>query len=189
MTDRRVQRTKTALRQAYRKIARQYPYHDITVKQLTDEANINRKTFYLHYDSIDDLAYSFADEIADKLLKLLFPTPGTTYSTVEPGFWYDRLSAFFEEAPDFYTFILTSDDYSFVSRRAKRQVAIGLTQNFQLGYGLSKADAKICANFLIDGTLTLFRLRITGQIEMSSAELKQKIVALNLTGLRGFLKS
>lgn len=95
MTDRRVQRTKTALRQAYRKIARQYPYHDITVKQLTDEANINRKTFYLHYDSIDDLAYSFADEIADKLLKLLLPTPGTTYSTVEPGFWYDRLSAFF----------------------------------------------------------------------------------------------
>ncbi len=31
MTDRRVQRTKTALRQAYRKIARQYPYHDITM--------------------------------------------------------------------------------------------------------------------------------------------------------------
>lgn len=188
MTDRRVQRTNEALRQAYRKLSRQYHYHELTVKQLTDEANINRKTFYLHYDSIDDLAYSFTDEIADQLLHLLLPTPTSGLPLDNPGLWFDRLDAFFAEAPDFYTFILTSDDYSFASRRVKHRVADGMAQSFQLKYGLNATDAKMCVSFLIDGTLTLFRLHITGQLNMSKAAFKERLMTLNLTGLKGFIE-
>jgi len=54
MTDRRVVRTNQALRKAFRKLAQQYRFREITVQQLTAEANINRKTFYLHFESIDD---------------------------------------------------------------------------------------------------------------------------------------
>ena len=39
MTDRRVVRTNQALRAAFRKLAQQYRYHEITVQQLTDEVD------------------------------------------------------------------------------------------------------------------------------------------------------
>jgi hypothetical protein len=45
--DRRVQKTNDALQEAFRKLARTYSYREITVKALTEEAHINRKTFLL----------------------------------------------------------------------------------------------------------------------------------------------
>ena len=73
-TDLRVQRTQTALKEAFRTLALKYPrYRDITVKELTSVANINRKTFYLHFDSIDDLAETFVQEGAAQILALIDP--------------------------------------------------------------------------------------------------------------------
>lgn len=187
MTDRRVVRTNQALRAAFRKLAQQYRYHEITVQQLTDEANINRKTFYLHFDSIDDLAESFTTEIADQILALLLKAPADREPLEHPGIWAQRLGKFFEEAPAFYAFILTSDDYSFLSRRVKNLVAAGMAADFQRDYHLSATDAKIGVNFLIDSTLTLFRLYITKQIDLSKPALSQRLVALNLSGMQGFL--
>ncbi|WP_341779148.1 TetR/AcrR family transcriptional regulator [Levilactobacillus sp. HBUAS70063] len=187
MTDRRVIRTRQALRQAFRKLAQQYRFREITVQQLTDEANINRKTFYLHFESIDDLADSFTAEIADQLLGLLLEAPTDHDPLDNSGVWSDRLGAFFEEAPTFYTFVLTSDDYSFLSRRVKYRVAAGLIDRFQADYHLSEMDAKIGVNFLIDSTLTLFRLYITGQLDLSLAEFQARLRVLNLRGWRGFL--
>ncbi|UIF29060.1 TetR/AcrR family transcriptional regulator [Levilactobacillus brevis] len=187
MTDRRVVRTKQALRAAFRKLAQQYRYHEITVQQLTDEANINRKTFYLHFDSIDDLAESFTTEIADQILALLLKAPADREPIEHPGIWAQRLGEFFEEAPAFYTFILTSDDYSFLSRRVKNIVAAGMAADFQRDYHLSATDAKIGVNFLIDSTLTLFRLYVTKQIDLTKPALRQRLVALNLSGMQGFL--
>jgi len=103
------------------------------------------------------------------------------------GVWFERLDDFFEKAPKFYTFILTSDDYSFLSRRVKRRVAAGLTASFQQDYQLSAMDAQIGVNFLIDSTLTLFRLYITGQLDISLPAFKQRFLALNMRGLQGFL--
>ncbi|MGX6427840.1 TetR/AcrR family transcriptional regulator [Levilactobacillus yonginensis] len=187
MTDRRVIRTNQALRAAFRKLAQQYRFRELTVQQLTDEANINRKTFYLHYDSIDDLADSFTAEIADQLLELLLREPANHDPLHHPGVWFDRLDAFFEEAPTFYTFILNSDDYSFLSRRVKHRVATGLAASFETDYGLNATDAKLAVTFLIDNTLTLFRLYITGQLDLSVAAFRERIVTLNLRGMQGFL--
>lgn len=187
MTDRRVARTKQALREAFRKLAQQYRFREITVQQLTAEANINRKTFYLHFDSIDDLADSFTAEIADQLLALILQEPADHDPLNHAGVWFERLDDFFEKAPKFYTFVLTSDDYSFLSRRVKRRVAAGLTARFQADYQLSATDAQLGVAFLIDSTLTLFRLYITGQLAISLPEFKQRLLALNMQGLQGFL--
>ncbi|WP_261810611.1 TetR/AcrR family transcriptional regulator [Levilactobacillus humaensis] len=184
MTDRRVIRTNQALRQAFRKLAQQYRFREITVQQLTAEANINRKTFYLHYDSIDDLAGSFTDEIADQLLAILLKAQDPL---THPGAWFEQLNSFFERAPKFYTFMLTSDDYSFLSRRVKYRVADGLAESFQVEYHLKATDAKIGVTFLIDSTLTLFRLYITGQLPISLTDFKQRLATLNLGGLQRFL--
>ncbi len=40
-------------------------YEQITVKELTDRAMINRKTFYLHYETLDNLLEELQQEIVD----------------------------------------------------------------------------------------------------------------------------
>ena len=61
--DKRVQRTDKALKDAFRSLSKTNSFQEITVKKLTEKAGINRKTFYLHYDSIDDFQNTFVNEL------------------------------------------------------------------------------------------------------------------------------
>lgn len=54
-TDRRVVRTRKAIREAFFKLMEEQDYHKITIASIAREADIDRKTFYLHYDSVSDL--------------------------------------------------------------------------------------------------------------------------------------
>ena len=58
--DRRVAKTKSALRVALVELLANKELERISVKELTDRANVTRSTFYLHYETIDD----FLNEIA-----------------------------------------------------------------------------------------------------------------------------
>lgn len=40
----------------------------ITVKEICEKAGVNRSTFYLHYDTIDDLLNETLDYIVKKLI-------------------------------------------------------------------------------------------------------------------------
>lgn len=53
--DRRVQRTLTALRQAFYEMVLTQPYDEITVGDLIEKADIGRSTFYQHYSGKDDI--------------------------------------------------------------------------------------------------------------------------------------
>lgn len=48
---------------------REMDFTEITIKDLTDRALINRKTFYLHYSSLDDLLGRLQTELLAKLLQ------------------------------------------------------------------------------------------------------------------------
>ena len=48
-TDRRVVRTRKAIREAFFKLMENQDYHKITIASVAREADIDRKTFYLHY--------------------------------------------------------------------------------------------------------------------------------------------
>ena len=52
--DLRVRRTLKAIRYAFYKLVLEKNYSDISITELTERAEINRKTFYLHYSSLED---------------------------------------------------------------------------------------------------------------------------------------
>jgi AcrR family transcriptional regulator len=53
--DRRVQRTRELLRSALMQLVQEKGYDAITIEEITERANLGRTTFYLHYQSKDDL--------------------------------------------------------------------------------------------------------------------------------------
>ena len=61
--DRRVQRTKTSLRDALIGLAREKPYGSIAVKDILDRANVGRSTFYTHFRDKDELLDSGIHEM------------------------------------------------------------------------------------------------------------------------------
>ena len=67
-SDLRVVRTRNALRAAFEELIAETTLDKITVKALTDRAGINRKTFYLHYETIE----AFYDEIMNGIMDEFF---------------------------------------------------------------------------------------------------------------------
>lgn len=62
-TDRRIRKTRRALRQSLITLLRSKKLRDITVKELCEHADINRGTFYTHYRDVYDLFEKIEEEI------------------------------------------------------------------------------------------------------------------------------
>lgn len=66
--DRRQQKTYTAIVSALISLINRVGLNKITVSALAEEANINRATFYLHFDNIDDLIETIQSDIVNQLI-------------------------------------------------------------------------------------------------------------------------
>ena len=69
--DRRIRKTKQLLRQSFASLLAEKPLEDITVKELTEHADINRGTFYCHYKDIYDLKDQIERELFDEFVAVI----------------------------------------------------------------------------------------------------------------------
>ena len=69
INDLRVIKTRKIIRQTFIEMLCEMDYDKITVQELAKRAVINRKTFYSHYDSLDDLLKEIQHETAQKFIE------------------------------------------------------------------------------------------------------------------------
>jgi len=61
--DRRIKRTKKLLRDSLLRLLEEKPITKISVKELTEMADVNRSTFYFYYKDVVDMVENIQDEI------------------------------------------------------------------------------------------------------------------------------
>ena len=74
-TDRRIQRTRQALRTALLELTKEKGYDSISIEEITERANVGRATFYLHYKDKEDLLLEQYSEMADEKVQLFSQIP------------------------------------------------------------------------------------------------------------------
>lgn len=73
MEDRRVQRTRQLLERALLGLIEEESYDRITVRAITERANVGRATFYLHYRDKEHLLWATLQSLQDDLARQLQP--------------------------------------------------------------------------------------------------------------------
>ena len=69
--DRRVRKSKEALKNSLIELMREKPVNNITVKELVTRADLNRSTFYNYYSDIPDMLSKLEDELYNEFLYTL----------------------------------------------------------------------------------------------------------------------
>lgn len=68
--DRRISKTKHLLCESLLSLLDSMPMNQITVKELCDKADINRNTFYYHFECIDDLMFEIIHNFKEQITSL-----------------------------------------------------------------------------------------------------------------------
>lgn len=66
--DRRVARTRCALKNAFIQLILKRGYDNVTIEDITDRADLGRTTFYLHFNDKEDLLMQAIDSICDDFI-------------------------------------------------------------------------------------------------------------------------
>lgn len=69
--DRRILKTRSVIKESLTVLMKEKPFDKITIKDITDKANINRATFYLHYMDKYDLLEQSQNDILNEIREVL----------------------------------------------------------------------------------------------------------------------
>lgn len=187
-TDKRALRTQKAIKEAFEALVVERPLAEITVKLLAETADINRKTFYLHYDSINDLLNAYTIRISDRLVTILKKRSFKQVIYEQAGYFFDHLQEVLHEHDAFAHALLSNDDYSQFTQKITHNVTDQLAEIIQHAYHMNDQDATITAHFMVDNTLSLLQLSLRKPGLLTTAELRGYVIRLNKNGLSSFIQ-
>lgn len=69
--DKRVIKTKNAVHEAFKELVQVKDMSDITISELTQKANITRSTFYMYYNTVNDVRTDIENGILERIDKIM----------------------------------------------------------------------------------------------------------------------
>ena len=105
-TDRRVRMTKILLKQSLIELMREKSIHDISIKDICLGADINRSTFYRHYNTQYELYDEILEDITKDIGEIYISCHGENYSTQN---FLTQILKYIEENRDTFLVILSGN--------------------------------------------------------------------------------
>ncbi len=177
--DRRVRRTKKLLTQALTELLQKKQINEITVKELTDLADMNRGTFYMYYRDIFDMLEKIEDELFQKLDGIAQSHEhGDPTQQVKPILL--DLFRFIEENQEMFRVLLSPNgDMNFLHRlyEAIRERSLEIWKDQMGSLGEKEFDYRY--SFVIFGCAGMIRAwvnRNCQETDMQMAELADRMI-------------
>ena len=185
--DIRVRRTKKLLRKGVAELGKTKSVNKITVKELTDLVEINRGTFYLHYKDVYDLVDSIEDELCEEFdQKVLTVTPDDILH--RPVDVLETFFDYFKTHRDIINVLMGENgDAKFVYRFGELMNVKILELFKQIFPNMSMERYDFAYNYGKFGYVGILHCWATQYPHLSSREIAEKTLSLNLGGLWGIL--
>lgn len=161
--DLRVIKTRNAIKTALIDMIKEKDISEITVKELTDRAMINRKTFYLHYTCIEALFEDLIKDIAEEYFKAIDKIPSNMPMVEVNRVFFEHLS----NQDEFAQRMITNPSYSDFSNKL---FSINLKHNrarFNPYSKYTQEEQNIINAFLMTSSLEMYRQWVKDGKKMS----------------------
>ena len=155
--DRRVRRTRAQLRRALTQLLAEKELRSITVRELTDRADVNRGTFYAHYRDIYDLMERLENEFFTELhQRLPRYTPQQLRGDLTPVL--EDVLRLVAENRDLLPSLLDAGSADRFFARLSEVIFDMYRRQWGLVYSLGDgAEVNYCLSFVVSGMMGLVR--------------------------------
>ncbi len=179
--DRRVTRTKGAIREAYLQLFVEKDGEKITVTEIAERANVDRKTVYNYYDNVADIV----DELENELLEMFEKEAIALIGERNPHAYFTALNRLFTQNMERCSLLMRSRNMG-LAQKIVDFVSVWLQQAIPFTSAHSKEKMTLVAGFVTAGTFSVYhRWFQEGRqsLEEFTAELERLIVG----GLNAYL--
>jgi len=157
--DRRVRRTQKLLGEALIEVALEKGYKNITIQDVTDRADIGYRTYFRHYNGLDELLVSVAQDRLDEFYEVLdLPLPGELME--DPVDFFHKIGhSLFEhvrENEENFRLLLMDSSSRFVLEPVMNR-ACEKAEILLRGLPQENIPAGVAANHIITSTFSLMR--------------------------------
>ena len=152
--DKRVLKTKHAIKEALLSLVLEYDYNKITVKMITEKANIGRKTFYLHYGCIEDVISDYQNSISIESEKSLNKNFKNTENDIHNIFI--DLTNMIKNNLTFYKRIAKNDTYYFMRNVYEQMLETTINKIYHKLYQTGSTNVSYYSSFYAAGIVRLY---------------------------------
>lgn len=183
-TDPRTRKTKRAIRNAFAKLLSEKEIVDITIRDVAELAEINRKTFYRYYSGV----YQVVDEIENEIVSSYEQILGEIdfeRDLVNPCRIFERLTATINTDLDFYGCLLSMrGNVSLVSKLSEMLKA--KTMDALLAHvPIDARVADVMLEYMMSGMVAVYQKWFNAERREPIEKLSETLSVIAFSGLNG----
>ena len=184
-TDRRVRKTKAALRHGLAVLTKKKSIKEITVKELVEEVDINRSTFYLHYTDIYSMVAELESELLEEFKNAIDLYPPTNSEEEMCRFFEHIYNILYDNREICVALVSENGDISFI-RQVETFVSERIKKIFESGMVKNVYDVRYVFDFCISGGMGLFKHWLTDENALEPAHMAKITTDMVVGTLKSF---
>ncbi|MBQ1415322.1 MAG: TetR/AcrR family transcriptional regulator [Lachnospiraceae bacterium] len=184
--DRRVVKTKKAIHNAFAKLLTEKELNDITISDIAELADINRKTFYNYYAGI----YEVVDEIEDGIVQTLrdaLDGADIREALKNPYLFFNKLTSIINTDPEFYGHLLSMRGNVSLVTKISAAMKESLRDAVMSQFSAPRGTVDMILDYSLTGMLSVYQNWFNSERSLSIEELSRILSLLCFRGLVGIL--
>lgn len=185
--DRRILKTKKAIYEALVELMQKKKLNSITVTELAAQADINRKTFYTYYSTVNDVLDEGINELITSLKDLLCAM-SEDYNMFSPQTLFAFLNTIMSDA-DIARDLFASDNGSLLFNRLQKALQETLLKelvNRDIKMNVPAEQYPLISNFVAGGMISAYYEWITNPDGITLDEMARTLTTLIISGVHAF---
>ena len=187
-TDRRIEKTIKATETAYFELLSEKKNDRITITELADRANIDRKTFYLHYNSVDDVIDRHSRATVARIMAEL-ENKGFFNDVLDVSVFFETVLAVREEELQEFEVLQDPEITALAWKHAENNLKDMLSDIAYRFFDEPDPEMELSIKFYTAGIMSIFVSYIRQEIDIDSHELVRILSDLTENGISNKLKS
>lgn len=184
--DRRVARTKKAIKNAFAELMSEKEISEITVKDIAETADVNRKTFYNYYNSVYDIVNEIENELVlafDNVLSNI----DFKQEMKNPYGIFEKLTGVINQDFDFYSRLMKMNHNANLMQKLYVALKDRMKASFLSQTDIEEPRLDIVVNYMISGMLSVYQSWFNSDRAESIEELSKTVSIMTFSGINGFL--